>query len=401
MRTTWSFHSAGSFLFGPNATQQLGDIAVRHGYKRILVVTDPVLLKAGLVEHVHAPLNESGVAVEIFTGGEPEPSLLAAAKCRAAAREFYPDAVLGLGGGSNMDLAKATALVTTHGGTLHDYVGDEKVPGPVMPVLCVPTTAGTGSEVSAATVLTDTDNHMKVGILSNFLRPRFAVVDPLLTHTCPPKVTADSGIDALTHAIEAYTAVDNAHFPLPPGERSVYQGAQPFGDTFAEKAITLIGQNLRRAVADGQDREAREGMALAATMAGLSFSNVGVAAVHALEYPVGGAVHCSHGVGNGLLLPYVMRFNLPVRRERFAAIARLLGEDVTGLTVDQSAERAITAVEKLRADIKIPLRLRELGVKEDQLRTFAEKAYAVKRILRVNPRPVTMEDLEGILRAAY
>jgi alcohol dehydrogenase class IV len=394
MRTTFSFHSAGSLVFGPGACQQLGDIAIRHHFKRILVVTDPILLKAGLVENVHAPLSEAGVAVEIFSGGEPEPSMLAAANCLAAAREFYPDAVLGLGGGSNMDLAKATAIITAHGGTLRDYIGDDKIPGPVTPILCVPTTAGTGSEVSAATVLTDTENHMKVGILSNFLRPRFAVVDPLLTLSCPPKVTADSGIDALTHAIEAFTAVDNAHFPLPHGERSVYQGAHPFGDMLAERAISLIGQHLRRAVANGQDRAAREGMALAATMAGMAFSNVGVAAVHALEYPVGGAVHCSHGCGNGLLLPYVMRFNLPARRERFATIARLLGET-------EDAEKAVTAVERLRADIGIPGRLRDIGVKEEQLRPFAEKAFAVKRILRVNPRAVTVEDLEGILRAAY
>jgi alcohol dehydrogenase class IV len=394
MRTTWTFHTAGSLIFGPGAAQQLGEVAIRYGFKRVLVVTDKVLLKAGLVEHVHAPLNEAGAAVEIFSGGEPEPSMLAASNCIAEARAFSPDAILGLGGGSNMDLAKATAIVTAHGGSLHDYVGDDKIRGPITPVVCVPTTAGTGSEVSAAAVLTDTTQHMKVGILSNFLRPRVAVVDPLLTLSCPPKVTADSGIDALTHAIEAFTAVDNAQFPLPHGERSVYQGAHPFGDMLAEKAITLIGQFLRRAVANGQDREARAGMALAATTAGMAFSNVGVAAVHALEYPIGAAVHCSHGAGNGLLLPYVMRFNLPVRRERFAAVARFLGES-------EDAECAITAVEKLRANIGVPLRLRDLGVKEEQLRSFAEKAFAVKRILRVNPRAVTVEDLEGILKAAY
>src|SRR5262249_46233849 len=159
-----------------------------------------------------------------------------------------------------------------------------------------------------AAVLTDTENQIKVGILSNFLRPRVAVVDPLLTVPCPPKVTADSGIDALTHAVEAYTAVDNAAFPLPPGERTVYRARHPLGAWLAEKAIALIGANLRRAVANGNDLGAREGMALGATLAGLAFSNVGVAAVHALEYPVGGATHCSHGAGNGLLLPFVMRF---------------------------------------------------------------------------------------------
>jgi len=195
--------------------------------------------------------------------------------------------------------------------------------------------------------------------------------------------------------------VDNEVFPLPEGERTVYQGRHPMGDLLAEKAIALIGRFLRRAVRDGTDLEAREGMALGATLAGMAFSNVGVAVVHALEYPVGGATHCSHGCGNGLLLPYVMRHNLPVRRREFAVIARLLGEDVTGLDEQAAAERAVAAVERLRADIGIPGRLRDLGVRQDQLRPFAEKAFGIKRILRVNPRPVTVEDLEGILHAAY
>ena len=401
MRTTWTFHTAGRLVFGRNAAAQLGEIAGRLGVRRALLVTDPILLKVGLIEKVHAPLSEAGVAVEVFSGGEPEPSLKAAAAAVAAARGFRPDVVVGLGGGSNMDLAKIAAVILTHGGRPLDYAGDDKVPGPIMPLICVPTTAGTGAEVSAAAVLSDTDNQMKVGVLSNYLRPTAAVVDPLLTVSCPPKVTADSGIDALTHAIEAYTAVENADFPLPHGERSVYQGRHPFGDMLAEKAVSLIGAFLRRAVRDGADLEAREGMALGATLAGMAFSNVGVALVHALEYPVGGATHCSHGAGNGLLLPYVMRYNAPARPAAFAALARLLGEDVTGLSDEQAADRAITAVERMRMDIGVPTRLRELGVKETQLRPFAEKAFGVKRILRVNPRTPTVDDLEGILRAAF
>jgi alcohol dehydrogenase class IV len=317
------------------------------------------------------------------------------------AKPFRPDVLVGLGGGSNMDLAKLTAVLLTHGGGPRDYVGDDKIPGPIMPLVCVPTTAGTGSEVSAASVVTDTDNKIKVGILSNYLRPRVALVDPLLTVSCPPKVTADSGIDALTHAIEAYTAADNATFPLPAGERSVYQGKHPFGDMCAEKAIALCGKHLRRAVEDGSDLEARDGMALAALLAGLAFSNVGVAVVHALEYPVGGAVHCSHGAGNGLLLPFVMRFNLPARVREFAAIARLLGEDTRGLTDEVAAERAVFAVERLRNDIGIPGRLRDLGVTEGQLRPFAEMAAGIRRILRVNPRPASVDDLYNILREAF
>jgi alcohol dehydrogenase class IV len=400
MRTTWTFHSAGQLLFGRHATRQLGEVAIGLGIKRLLLVTDSVLLAAGMVDPVLESLSEAAVTVELFSGGEPEPTMRAAFNSIAVGRDFRPDAVLGLGGGSNMDLAKVTAIVLAHGGTPGMYVGDGRVPGPVLPLICLPTTAGTGSEVSAAAVLTDTENHIKVGILSNHLRPRVAVVDPLLTVGCPRKVSADSGIDALTHAIEAYTAVDNAHFPLPPGERSVYQGKHPFGDMVAEKAIVLIGQYLRRAVNDGDDIEAREGMALAATLAGLAFSNVGVAVVHALEYPLGGVTHCSHGAGNGLLLPYVMRYNLPTRKREFARIAQLLGEDVAGLDEEAAALRAVSAVEKLRVDIGIPTRLRDLGVTEAQLPGFAEKAFAVKRILRVNPREVTCEALEGILREA-
>jgi len=401
LRTTWTFHSAGQLLFGRDAVRQVGEVAAQLGAKRVLIVTDPILSAAGLAERVRQPLAARGLALETFTGGEPEPSMGAADECIALSRQFKPDALIGLGGGSNMDLAKITAVILAHGGTPRDYIGDDKIPGAIAPLICVPTTAGTGSEVSAASVLTDTENKMKVGILSNYLRPRVALVDPLLTVSCPPKVTADSGIDALTHAIEAYTAVDNEVFPLPAGERTVYQGKHPLGDVMAEKAIALIGSFLRRAVKDGNDLEARDGMALGATLAGLAFSNVGVAVVHALEYPVGGATHCSHGRGNGLLLPYVMRFNLPARMKEFAQIARLLGEDLAGLNEAQAAERAVAAVDRLRADIGIPQRLRDIGVRQDQLRPFAEKAAGIKRIVRVNPRVPSITDLEGILEDAY
>jgi alcohol dehydrogenase class IV len=401
MRTTWTFHSAGQLLFGRQAAAQIGEIGVRLGARTALIVTDPVLVGAGLVDKIKTPLVAASVKVHVFSGGEPEPSLRAADACIKQAKVERPDVLIGLGGGSNMDLAKIAATVLAHGGTPRDYVGDDKIPGPIAPLICVPTTAGTGSEVSGASVLTDSDNHMKVGVLSNYLRPRVALVDPQLTLSCPPKVTADSGIDALTHAVEAYTAVDNEVFPLPDGERSVYQGRHPMGDMLAEKAIALVGRHLRRAVAQGEDVEAREGMALAATFAGMAFSNVGVAAVHALEYPVGGATHCAHGAGNGLLLPHVMRFNLPVRVREMAAIARLLGEDVTGLSENQAAQKAIDAVDRLRRDIGIPGRLRDIGVKEAQLRPFAELAHSIRRIMRVNPREASVEDLYGILRDAF
>jgi alcohol dehydrogenase class IV len=401
MRTTWTFHSAGTLVFGRDAVHQLGDLTRALPAKRVFVVTDQALIRAGVWEPVHASLSNSGLSIGLFDGGQPEPSLKLADQCAAIARQFGPEAVLALGGGSNMDVAKMTAILLTHGGKASDHIGDGKLSGPVLPVVCVPTTAGTGSEVSAAAAFTDTDQHVKTGLLSNYLRPRIALVDPILTVSCPPKVTADSGIDALTHAIEAFTAVDNAEFPLPPGEKSVYQGRHPLGDVMAERAIQLCGQHLRRAVRHGTDLEAREGMALAATLAGLAFSNVGVALVHALEYPVGGLVPVSHGAGNGLLLPFVMRFNLPLRKKEFARIAGWLGENVQGLSEDTAAERAVAAIEQLKKDIGIPERLRDIDVKREQLRMLAEKAHAIRRITRVNPRTATAEELEAIYREAW
>ena len=401
MRTIWTFNSCGQLVFGQNAVKQVGEIATRLLARRALIVTDKMLLGAGVVDRVSEPLLEAGLALDIFDGGKPEPPLETALACVEQARGFQPDVLIGVGGGSNMDLAKIAAVLLKHGGQPLDYAGDDRIPGPVFPLICVPTTSGTGSEVSAASVLTDTAKAMKIGVLSNYLRPTAAVVDPLLTLSCPPKVTADSGIDALTHAIEAYTAVDNEVFPLPAGERSIYQGRHPFGDMLAERAIQLIGQHLRTAVADGKNLEAREGMSLGATLAGMAFSNVGVAAVHALEYPVGGTTHCSHGAGNGLLLPFVMRFNLSARLPHFARIASLLGENTAGLSEAAAAELAIAAVERLKSDIGIPARLRDLGVTQAQLPTFAEKAFAVQRILRVNPRPVTVADLQAILETAF
>jgi alcohol dehydrogenase class IV len=399
MRETFTFHSAGQLLFGRNAVRQLGEVVGRLRGQRVFVVTDKVLARVGILDKVRESLGN--VAVEVYDGGEPEPSIGMVLRGIAAAKSFRPDVVLGLGGGSNMDAAKLAAIALAHGGDPRDYVGEDKVPGPVLPLVCVPTTAGTGSEVSAAAVFTDTDKQVKVSCLSNYLRPAAAVVDPLLTLSCPAKVTADSGIDALTHAVEAYTAIDNATYPLPAGERSVYQGKNLFADMAAEKAIALVGRFLRRAMADGNDLEARDGMALAATLGGLAFSNSGVALVHAMEYPVGAAVHVSHGAGNGLLLPFVMRYNLPAKRRAFAEIAKLLGEDVSGLDEATAAERAVAAVERLKSEIGIPARLRDLGVREEQLPPFAEKAFAVKRLMRVNPRYPTQDEIEQIYRQAW
>ncbi len=397
MTKSWTFRSAGQVVFGSGVIADLGKLTQRHGCKKALVITDETLVHAGVAELAEASLAEAGIEVEVFAGGEPEPSIQIALDATDVARSFQPDAVVGVGGGSNMDLAKCVATLYIHGGSPSDYFGYDKVPGRVLPILCVPTTAGTGSEVSHSAVLTDLENEMKVSMLSDFLRPAVALVDPQLTLSCPPEVTADSGIDALVHAIEAYTAKDFDQMGEPLG----YQGRFPITDAVAEKAIRLVGQNLVTACKEPDNLEARENMALAATLGGMAFSNAGVALVHALEYPMGGALHCSHGAGNGLLLPYVMRFNLPVRKEAFGRITSFLGHEVDGLSVDEAAHAAIEAVENLRHEIGIPERIRDLGGREEQLPVFAEKAFALDRLKGVNPREVSLADLEQILRDAY
>ena len=401
MRKTWNFLTAGQLTFGPGAVSQLGEIAARRRLKRILVITDKILQSLGLVERVVTPLQQAGILCQVFDGGEPEPSITAALRATECAQQFHPDALLGLGGGSNMDLTKLAAVLLTHAGKPADYFGFDRVPGPVLPLICVPTTAGTGSEVSHAAVLTDSENKIKVSTLSNYLRPAVAVVDPELTYECPQKVTADSGIDALTHAIEAYTATNSEQLNYSPDTICGYEGRYLLGSGLAEQAIELIGKNLVTVVNEPGNRTARNAMSLAATLAGMAFSNCGVALVHALEYPMGGALHCSHGAGNGLLLPHVMRFNLPTRVAELARIATLLGEDVSNRSPEIAAQSAIAAVDRIRAQIGVPARIRDIGGREDQLPDFADKAFQIKRLRTVNPRAASREDLLEILRAAF
>ena len=400
-RHFWNFHSAGRVVFGSGSVTRLGEFLRPWKPSRVLIVTDAMLIRAGVVAQVEAPLRAAGLDVSLFDGGQPEPACAIAEAAFALAKTVRPDVIVAVGGGSNMDVAKIVAALLTHGGTMRDYFGYGNVPGPVLPLVCLPTTAGTGSEVSHAAVLTDTENQMKVSTLSHYLRPALAVVDPQLTLTCPPRPTADSGIDALTHAIEAMTATHFNELEVSADEPFPYEGKQPIGDCLAEKAIELIGLHLVTAVNEPNNLAAREGMALAATMAGLAFSNNAVAAVHALEYPLGGALHVSHGAGNGLLLPHVMQFNLSTRLPEFARIARLLGEETSGLSDEAAAAQAVIAVKRMSVAIGIPQRIRDLGGTLEQLPTFAAKSFSIKRLMLLNPRRPTEADLLDILRAAF
>ena len=390
MGEVWSFTAGGPLVFGRGSVARLGPLLrKRHDPKRVLLVTDETLVAAGLVTPVLDSLALADIAATLFTGGQPEPPASVVRAAAAEAGDF--DAVVGVGGGSNLDVAKLAALLLTHGGDLADYAGENRVPGPVLPIACVPTTAGTGSEVSPAAVFTDTKAGMKVSCLSDFLCPDLALVDPTLTDGCPPQVTADSGIDALAHAIEALCATPCAEFDARPGGESIYQGANPMARLFALECIRLVGRYLTRAVNTPGDTEARDNMARAATLGGLAFSSAGVALCHALEYPVGAAVHVSHGAGNGLLLPHVMRFQAESCRAEHAEIANALG-----------ATDAPNAVAELARNVSIPAKLADLGVTRAMLPGFADKSFALKRLLRTTRRPVTSaEELLAVYEAAF
>jgi alcohol dehydrogenase class IV len=401
MRGEWRFHTATSIIFGRGVVRRTGEVVRQVGAQRALLITDPGLVAAGLHKGVERSLADAGVAVDRYEGGKAKPTLDTVTACVAAAQGGDYQALVALGGGSNIDLAKAVAVLLRYGGSAGDYFGEHQVPGPILPLVAVSTTAGTGSEVSPASVLADPAHNRRGSILSDYLRPHAAIYDPMLTLSCPPQVTAETGIDALAHAVEAYMVVSYATETGGDDPPGIYQGHFPLSDLLVERAIGLVGRYLRRAVYRGGDVEAREGMHLASLLAGMGFSNAGLTAVHALEYPVGVATGCTHGVGNGLFLPYVMDYNVPACPERLATVARLLGEKVGGLAVREAAQRAVEAVFRLNEEIGIPTHLRDLGVEEAELRPLAEATAQITRLLGMNPRPLDEDALEGILRASW
>jgi alcohol dehydrogenase class IV len=306
-----------------------------------------------------------------------------------------------------MDVAKTASVVAEHGGDVLDYVAPPTgegvpVPGPGIPTVGVPTTAGTGAETSPVTVISLPAEDLKVGISSRHQRPDVALVDPALTVSLPPGPTASSGMDALCHAIEAYVTRRYDAKPAPDSraERPDYGGRTPFTDQFARAAIERVSDNLRRAVDNGQDLAARREMALGSLMAGMAFTNAGVGACHAVAMAVGAIEHTPHGVTIALTLPAVIRYNATSAPERYAEIAELLGEPTDGLARDEAATAAARGVEKLAADVGIDGGLSSLGVSESDVPHLAERASQLERLTAGNPRRVDREALEAIIREA-
>ena len=384
MEKTYAIFLPSNLIFGVGTVEKVGEKTKELGKSRALIITDKGIVGAGLLERVLTPLEQAGVQAHIFDQIEPNPRDHTVVKAFEFGKKKKCELIIGLGGGSPIDAAKAVGVLMSNPGPLQDYLRGTAVKNPLPPLIAIPTTAGTGSEVTQFSVVTDTERSFKTGIGSPLLMPKVAIVDPSLMESMPPSLAAATGMDALTHAIEAFVSVNS----------------QPFSDAMALHAIRLIGAYLRPSVANGSDQEARSQMAIASTLAGVAFSNAGVGLVHAMSHPLGGRFDVPHGVANAILLPFVMQFNLIARLERFGQVAQTLGEKVEELSAVGAGKKAVEAVRQLSADIGIPGHLSGVSVKAEGLPLAAADALNMKRAISCNPRVVKQEEIEKLYREA-
>lgn len=354
-----------------------------YGYGRALIVTDAVLAKIGVAAKVAALLEAAGITVTLFDGAKPNPTIANVDAGLALLRANACDVVVSLGGGSPHDCAKGIALCAANGGSIADYEGVDQSAKPQVPLVAINTTAGTASEMTRFCIITDEARHVKMAIVDKHVTPVLSVNDPDLMLAKPPGLTAATGMDALTHAVEAYVST----------------AATPITDACALKAVSLIAANLRQAVAHGDDLAAREAMAYAQFLAGMAFNNASLGYVHAMAHQLGGFYDLPHGVCNAVLLPHVEAFNVQTSAARLKDVAAAMGEPVAGLSDADGAAVALAAIRRLSADIGIPAGLGELGMKEADIPVLA--ANALKDACGLtNPRRADQAEIEAIFRAA-
>ncbi len=370
-------------LMGPGSVSEVGKQAKIIGGSKALVVTDKPLVELGIVDKVVKLLNDEGVETVIFDTVMPNPTDQNVHEGAALYKKENCDMIVAVGGGSPIDSAKGIGILVNNGGSIRDYEGLDKSKNPMPPFIAVNTTAGTASEMTRFTIITDTDRHIKMAIVDWHVTPTVSINDPELMVSMPPSLTAATGMDALTHAIEAYVSTI----------------ATPVTDSAAIKAIELIGKYLRPAVANGNNMEARDKMAYAEFLAGMAFNNASLGHVHAMAHQLGGFYDLPHGVCNAILLPHVEKFNQIACPERFVDIAKALGENVEGLSVMEAGDKALESIKRLSKDVGIPSGLKELGVKEEDLPILADNALKDACGL-TNPRIATKEDIIQIYKAA-
>ncbi|MCM3672112.1 iron-containing alcohol dehydrogenase [Mesobacillus maritimus] len=374
-------------FFGRGCVDVVGERCEILGGKKALIVTDSFLrnLPNGPVERVVSSLREKGIEVAIYDGVEPNPKDRNVYEGQTVYESENCDLIVTVGGGSAHDCGKGIGVAVTHEGDLYeDYAGIEKLTDPLPPLVCVNTTAGTASEVTRHCVITHTEKKIKYVIVSWRNTPLVSINDPELMVGKPAALTAATGMDALTHAVESYVSL----------------GANPVTDAAAIQAIKLVSQNLRQAVAYGGNMEARENMAYASLLAGMAFNNAGLGYVHAMAHQLGGLYDMPHGVANAILLPHVERYNLISNPEKFAQIAEFMGENIDGLSVREAADKAIDAIVKLSEDVNIPSSLRELGVKKEDFEYMSKMALQDGNAIS-NPIQGKEEDIFKIFESAY
>ncbi len=376
MPMQFNFATAGRLIFDSGASAQCGDHARSLGIRRLLLVTDKGIMAAGIAAPIIAALTDAGLAVAVFDNVSADPPVSVIETARDAAITHKADGVLGLGGGSALDAAKLAALLARSGEALADIYGLDQAQGPRLPLILIPTTAGTGSEVTPISIVT-VGAEEKKGVVSPHLLPDIALLDPALTLGLPPAVTAATGIDAMVHAIEAYTSVHKKN---------------PISDALATKALGLLSSGLPRAFADGGDLGAWSDALLCACLAGMAFANAPVAGVHALAYPIGARFHVPHGVSNALMLPAVLRFNLPKAGEYYAQLAEYICTDDEIGMAPCPQEAFILKLERYCTEMEVPRQLRQVGITRQDLDQLADDAMLQTRLLINNPRTVTRDD---------
>ena len=374
-------------LFGVNLVDSLGEEVKALGIQRLLLVTDKGVVNAGLLDRVTRALEAAGIKFTIFDSVEANPTPTTVHSGAELFRKNSCDGLVALGGGSPMDAAKAIGVQATHAGDIMDY--SRRVGKPVQnitpPLVAVPTTAGTGSEVTWVSVLVDPVDKVKIVVPSPFIAATVAVVDPSLTVSLPPEVTASTGMDALTHAIEAYVSIKS----------------HPVADSLALEAIQLISANLREAVGNGDNLAARASMLLASTMAGMAFVNASVGLSHAVAHALGGFFNIGHGIANAVMLPPVMRLSLIGNPGKYADIAVAMGENIEGLSEMEAAREAVFAVESLAADIGIPQDLKQLGADPARISDMAEETMNQTGAYPFNPRKVGKREIMQLFEQAF
>jgi alcohol dehydrogenase len=370
-------------IMGENALADAAATLTGRGFTSALIVTDEGLARLGVAADVAQVIEDAGIRAAIFDGAHPNPTTGNVEDGLALLRDHECDLVVSLGGGSSHDCAKGIALVAANGGEIADYEGIDRSPLPQVPLMAINTTAGTAAEMTRFCIITDVERHVKMAIVDKHVTPFLSVNDPAMMVGKPAALTAATGMDALTHAIEAYVST----------------AATPITDGCALKAMSLISENLRDAVADGTNLEAREAMAYAQFLAGMAFNNASLGYVHAMAHQLGGFYDLPHGVCNAVLLPHVETFNAAVSAGRLRDVAEAMGVDVRNLDERQGAEAAIAAIRQLSADIGIPAGLAELGMKDTDIETLAANAMN-DACGFTNPRPANQQEIEAIFRAA-